>query len=115
MRAARWNAVWERGGLWRVVLRWRIGADPGEFAEPCALELLKPGSTWDSVDPIVVTVPGVLTNSNRDLVLTRSASETAAMAAGDYTHRLVVHDPVADDSRILARGWVRVTDEVPTP
>lgn len=106
MRAARWDTVWEQGGLWRVVLRWRIGLGEdvvlGEFADPCTMEL------FDADGTVMLTVPGELANDDHDLVLARTGAQTEATAPGQWRHRVLVTDPELDDLRVLLRGYVTV-------
>lgn len=106
MRAAVWDTVWEQGGLWRVVLRWRIGLGEdvvlGTFAAPCTMVL------FDADGAEMLTVPGELANDDTDLILARTSAQTTDTAAGRYRHRVLVTDPDLDDTRILLRGWVTV-------
>lgn len=106
MRAARWDTVWEQGSLWRVVLRWRIGAGEdvvlGEFAEPSYMEL------FDADGEVMLTVSGVLGNDDHDLALARTSTQTEQVDAGNYWHRVRVTDPELDDLRTLLTGYVTV-------
>lgn len=113
MRAARWDPVWEAGGLWRVVLRSRIGtgdtAVPGVFADPCTMTL------YNTDGEVLVTVPGVLGDEDREVVFARTSTQTSspAIEPGQYIHQITVTDPEREDLRIYARGYVIVTTREP--
>lgn len=117
MRAARWDTVWEAGGLWRRVLRWRLGTGPdAPFALLGAtrMELWPAGGVPSGPpDDPAMTVAGVLAGDNQSVTLSLTAAQTtaaAAVAGGSrrYRHRVLVHDPELDDDRVLLRGFVTV-------
>lgn len=116
MRAARWDTVWEAGGLWKRVLRWRLGTSPDA---PYALLGAARMEMWPALarlsgppgDEPIITVTGVLADDQRSVTFSRTAAETTAAAVDGpqrYRHRLIVHDPDADDDRVLLRGFVTV-------
>lgn len=115
MRAARWDTVWEAGGLWRRVLRWKLGTSPdAPYALLGAARMeLWPASAIPSGPPAAptITVAGVLADDQRSVTFSRTSEETTAAAVDGpsrYRHRLLVHDPDLDDDRVLLRGFVTV-------
>lgn len=114
MRAARWDTVWEAGGLWRRVLRWRLGTDPDAPAALLGATRMElwPANTVPSGPP-TMTITGELAGDNRSVTLALTAEETTAAAATvggprRFRHRVLVHDPALDDDRVLLRGFVTV-------
>lgn len=106
MKAARWDFTLESGGLWRVVLRRRIGETPATFAAPVNLVLLNPDGT------ILSTITATISVDGFTATLARTATQTAAIARGRYEHRLTMVDPTLADTVMLARGYAHVSTGV---
>lgn len=112
MRAARWDTTWEAGGLWRVVLRWRVGTAPDApyvLLGESRMELWPVSSGPPAVPAL--TIDGVLADDAQSVTFSRTAAETTVAAVDGpprYRHRLLVHDPDIDDVRVLLRGYVTV-------
>lgn len=123
MRAARWDTTWEAGGLWLVVLRWRLGAGPDA---PLALLGATRMVLWpaSSVTPAggptepTITVTGELAADETSVTLARSSAQTTAAAelgVRRFRHWLLVHDPALADDRVLLRGFVTVAPPEAAP
>lgn len=106
MKAARWDFTLESGGLWRVVLRRRIGEAAGMFAAPVRLVLL------NADDTVLSTITATLSVDGFTATLALSAAQTAALARGRYEHRLTMVDPTLADTVVLARGYAHVSTGV---
>lgn len=118
MRAARWDTAWEPDGLWRVVLRWRLGATPdAPLAELGDAQMqLWPTASGPPAEPAIV-VPGELSIDARQVTFSRTSAETRQAAVGvtQYRHRVVVRDPAREDDRVLLRGFVTVVPPEAAP
>lgn len=106
MKAARWDFTLEQGGLWRVVLRRRVGTEPGTFAAPTKLDLLHEDGT------LLVSVAATVSVDGLTATLARTAAQTTALTAGRYEHRLTMTDPTLADTVMLARGYAHVNATV---
>ena len=123
MRAARWDTVWEAGGLWTRVLRWRLGTGPDA---PYALLGEARMELWPASlaplagppDPPAITIVGVLAGDSLSVTFSRTSAQTLAAAETGqrrYRHRVLVHDPDVDDDRVLLRGFVIVGPSEASP
>lgn len=110
MRAARWDTSAERGGLWVCSLRRRsVDGVVQPLTSPSVMTIYR-------VDPsakpgaVVLTVTGTAANNTVDFRITES--QTTALAAGRYEHKITVTDPVLGGVLVLVRGYLTVYDTV---
>lgn len=100
----------ERGGLWTCQLRRR--ASDGVVQPINAPSVLTVYRVESSAKPgtQVLTVTGTVSNNRVDFRLTES--QTGALAAGRYEHKITITDPVLGGVLVLVRGYFTVFDSV---
>lgn len=107
MRAAKWNTECEIGAVWlrRFIRR-------GQNGTP----LIIAGPTRHVVYPMIddapgtplLDYPGVVAGDQKSVEFRISETQSAALPAGTYRHKLIVTDPELGGPDVLARGYFTV-------